>query len=148
MVSLILFFIKKDKLLIGLILSNYIFTIFIVVLLKYLIERPRNPLALIHETSYAFPSGHVAIAMTTFLLIFYLANFLKNKILTNIFKIISTVWFILIIIDRLYLKVHDIYDVMGGIIVAIIIFYILIHLKIFRAYRLKDELLKIRFYKK
>lgn len=142
-ISLILFFYKQHRLLVGLILSNYIFTIFLVTILKFLIEKPRNPLALIHENSYAFPSGHVAIATITFLLIYYLANFLKNNLWQNIFRIISILWLIIIMVDRLYLKVHDVYDVVGGIFIGIIVFYILINLKIFSRYKLKDELSKI-----
>lgn len=46
-------------------------------------------------------------------------------------------------VDRLYLKVHDVYDVVGGIFIGIIVFYILINLKIFSRYKLKDELSKI-----
>lgn len=144
-VCLILFFYKKDKLLISFILSNYILTLGVVVILKYIVAKPRNPLALVQENSFAFPSGHVAIAFTTFLLIFYLANFVSKSFYKRLLKILATLWLILIILARLYLKVHDMYDIFGSFIIATIIFYILVHLKIFKKYRIQKELTRLSF---
>jgi undecaprenyl-diphosphatase len=115
----------------------------IVVLLKNIIEKPRSPLALVYENSYAFPSGHTASAMVTLLLLFYLSIFIKNNFWKRFTKFIGTVWLILIISARIYLQVHDIYDIAGGIIVASLVFYFSLKIRIFRKGILKEEFVKV-----
>ena len=111
--------------------------------LKFIIQKPRNLLAMVTENSYAFPSGHVAAAMVTFLVLFYIAKFDKNTLHKFLLRFVATLWLIFIISARLYLRVHDIYDVLASILIATYIFYISLNLNIFKRYRLKKDFKKI-----
>ena len=102
----------------------------IVIILKFIIQKPRNVFALVIENSYAFPSGHTAAAMTTFLILFYIAKFDNKKSHKILLKSLGILWLILIISARLYLEVHDIYDILASIIISIYIFYISLSIKI------------------
>lgn len=143
LVSIIVFFYHKEEKLGGFLFFNYMATISIVVILKNIIQKPRSSLALAYENSYAFPSGHVALAMITFLIIFYLSKFIKNDFWKNFSRLLGVIWLLLIISARLYLKVHDIYDVLGAIIVASIVFYFSLKIKIFKKGMLKEEFVKL-----
>lgn len=143
LISIIVFFYNKEKILAGFLFFNYMATMTIVIILKNLIEKPRSSLALVYENSYAFPSGHVASAMTTFLIIFYLSRFIKNNFWKNFSRLLGITWLLLIIIARLYLKVHDIYDVIGAIMVSSLVFYFSLKIKIFKNGILKEEFVKV-----
>lgn len=137
-ISLIIIFWQKERLLAEFVLLNYFLTISITMILKNIVAKPRNPLALIHENSYAFPSAHTSLAMTTFLLLFFIANrFIKNNFWKITSEILAVFWLISIIFARLYLRVHDIYDIIGGILVAIIIYYIIKKIKYFKFVKIK-----------
>ena len=130
-VALIIFFYHKEKRLAGFFFFNYMSVIAIVTILKNIIKKPRNPLALVYENSYAFPSGHTAVAMITLLLVFYLSRFIKNKFWKNFSRILAIVWLFLIISARLYLKVHDIYDIIASLIISTLIYYYSLNIKVF-----------------
>ncbi len=142
LVSLTIVFLHKEERLAGFLFFNYMATIAIVMILKNITQKPRSSIALVYENSYAFPSGHVAIAMSTLLIIFFLCEFVKNNFWKNFYKILAIIWLLLIISARLYLKVHDIYDIAGGIIVAIIVFDFSLNIRIFRKGILKEEFVK------
>ena len=141
-VSALVFFYHKEKRLAGFIFFNYMATMTIVVLLKNIIEKPRSPLALVYENSYAFPSGHTASAMVTLLILFYLSQFIKNNFWKRFTQVFAVAWLISIISARIYLQVHDFYDIAGGIIVASIVFYFSLKIRIFRKGILKEEFVK------
>ncbi|MDQ1281989.1 MAG: hypothetical protein QG630_340 [Patescibacteria group bacterium] len=143
LVSIIVFFYHKEKRLAGFLFFNYTATMTIVVILKNLIQKPRSSLALVYENSYAFPSGHIASAMITFLIIFYLSKFIKNNFWKSFFRFLGIIWLLLIIEARLYLKVHDIYDVIGAIVVSSLVFYFSLKIKIFKNGILKEEFVKV-----
>jgi len=143
-VAFIILFYHKEEKLAGFLFLNYITTIGMVIILKDLIKKPRNPLALVYENSYAFPSAHTAAAMTTLLIIFYLSKFIKNNFWRSFSKILAVIWLILIISARIYLQVHDIYDISGGIIVASLVFYLSLNIKIFSKGILKEEFIKAK----
>ncbi|MEI6352519.1 MAG: phosphatase PAP2 family protein [Candidatus Nomurabacteria bacterium] len=145
-ISIIIFFWHKEEILAGFIFFNYIATMSLVVVLKYLIHKPRNPFALVHESSYAFPSGHTAAAAITLFLLFYLSRFIKNKSWKDFVKIFGIIWLILIISARLYLKVHDIYDILASILIAIFIFKLSLELKIFSKGILKKEIKELKIH--
>ncbi len=140
LISLVIIFWHKEEKLAGFILFNYGLTMTIVVLLKYLVHKDRNPLALVYESSYAFPSGHVAAAAVSFLLLFYLSRFVKNIFWRDFMKIFGIIWIGLMIYARLGLKVHDIYDILASIIIASFIFYLSLQIKLFKKGILKREL--------
>lgn len=138
--SFLVYFWKREKVLSAFIFLNYLLTFILAAILKYTINKPRNPLALVHENTPAFPSGHTAMASVTFLLVFYFTGFVKNKLWKNLLRILSGLWLFLIIVARLYLGVHDIYDITGAIIVALVIFLITIRLKIFTKRKIQKDL--------
>lgn len=142
-VSIFVFFYHKEKRLAGFLFFNYMTTMTIVVMLKNIIQKPRSPLALVYENSYAFPSGHTASAMITLLIIFYLSKFIKNNFWKRFAQIFAVAWLISIISARIYLQVHDIYDIAGGIIVASLVFYFSLKIRIFRKGILKEEFVKV-----
>lgn len=123
LVGIILFILKKKTWDI-LLISSGLITMSIVYTLKVIINKPRPDHMLIVESAgKAFPSGHSAIAAVFTVIIIYAFNlhfkkasqkntFLaKNKNLVYIFVFAI---FLLIPISRLYLHVHDIYDVIAG----------------------------------
>jgi len=138
LVSLVVYFWSKEKILAGFVLFNYLVTMAVIIGLKFWVQKPRNLLALVHENSYAFPSGHAAAAVVTLLLLFYISNFIKSKFWKNLMKLIGALWIILIICARLYLRVHDIYDILASIIIAIFVFYVSTNLGIFKKYKIKN----------
>ncbi len=85
----------------------------------YSISRPVN--ALIHETDFSFPSGHssIAVVLFGFLAYIYLENSKKNK---NIVILASAFGALAVAFSRLYLNVHWLSDVIGGIIIGSILF--------------------------
>jgi len=129
---LILFFIYNKKVIANFILLNFGLIIFLVWLLKELIKKPRDILALTNESGYAFPSGHVALAVITSILIFYFSKYIKNNFWKVIVKVLAIIWLPSIIFARLYLKVHDIYDVLASILIATFICFILFKSKYFK----------------
>ena len=142
-VSALVFFYHKEKRLAGFIFFNYMATMTIVVLLKNITEKPRSPLALVYESSYAFPSGHTASAMTTLLILFYLSIFIKNNFWKRFTQFFGLAWLILMIFARIYLQVHDVYDIIGGIFVASLVFFFSLNIRIFRKGILKEEFVKV-----
>lgn len=142
-IALIILFYHKEEKLVGFLFFNYVSTISIVIILKELIKKPRGIFALVHENSYAFPSGHTAAAMITLLLVFYLSKFIKNKFWKNFSKTLSIIWLLLIISARLYLKVHDIYDILASIIISSTVFYYSLNINIFSKNILKSEFKKV-----
>ena len=66
-----------------------------------------------HSTSFGFPSGHAQIAVVIWL---YIAMNVKNSIA----KIIAIVFLFGVPLSRLYLGVHDVGDILGGIFFGIL----------------------------
>lgn len=94
----------------------------ILYMLKELIQRARPLNSLVAESSFAFPSAHASTAIVFFGLLIYLIskkkeskNLKLNVILISIFMIL------LICFARLYLNVHWLSDVFGGIAIGIFI---------------------------
>ena len=90
---------------------------------KLVFNRARPLNALIQESSYSFPSGHVTMAVVFFgILAFLLLQSDKSKKLFTwkMFSIISSIKIIILIIglSRLYLRVHWFTDVLAGFILG------------------------------
>jgi hypothetical protein len=79
---------------------------------------------------FGFPSGHAQVAVTTWGYIAYETR--KNKILPWIFMIIIY----LVAISRLIVGVHDIQDVVGGLLIGIVFIVIFIYLEPFFSERI------------
>lgn len=144
LVCIFILFLHKERRLAGFIMFNYGITMSIVVIIKHLVQKGRSPAALVYENSYAYPSGHIAAATVTLLLLFHISKFVKNTRIKNFMKVLGIIWLLLIIIARLYLRVHDIYDGLASIIIAGYVFYISRRLKIFKDGILKKEVVIIK----
>ncbi|MFH0808097.1 MAG: phosphatase PAP2 family protein [archaeon] len=106
--------------------STLIFTAAIIKILKEIIRSPRPISNLILETSYSFPSGHTTFSIVFLGLLTYIFAKPKYKIPATI---TSTALIAIIIFSRLYLQVHWLTDIIGGIVIGTIILLasILIH---------------------
>ena len=96
-----------------------------VTLLKniFLVARPINELMM--ETDFSFPSGHSSIAVVLFGFLAYFVikqnkNNKNDKIIRFIILIISAIGILIVAFSRLYLNVHWISDVIGGLIIGTI----------------------------
>lgn len=131
-ISLVLLFSFKIRRLSAFIFFNYIVTIGTVIILKYIIQKPRNLLALVEEESYAFPSGHTALATTTFLLLFFISNNIKNVFWKNFLRIFAIFWIISTVFARLYLGVHDWPDIITSLLLALFVFILALTIPSFK----------------
>ncbi len=132
LISLYLLFSKKRTRFAGFTLFNYLVTIATVVAIKDIVQKPRSLLALVEEKSYAFPSGHTALAMTTFLLLFFISNSIENKFWKIFLKIFAIFWILATIFARLYLGVHDMPDIIASAFIAVFVFIISFTIPSFR----------------
>ena len=91
-------------------------------ILKFLIGRERPIGGIIHASGYSFPSGHATMVALLFLLLCYLYR--KKVIYT-----LSAVVISLVGLSRIYLGVHWMSDVLGGVVFAIYILSISLIIK-------------------
>ncbi len=114
-VSIILFLYNKREYLIGFLVSTF-GGVFSLSLMKVLVHRSRPiGVAVYHEASYSFPSGHATLAIALFGMIFYMTGRLSRqwRTKTNLF-FIAVIFIFLLGFSRLYLGVHYLSDVWGG----------------------------------
>lgn len=124
-ISLILIFTKKyRKAGITALVAIIIGGLFSEVILKNLIKRPRPFLvleninmAIKHPKTYSFPSGHTTSSIAAMLGIY------KNVDCKYI-KISVVVIALLMIISRLYFGVHYITDILGGLVLGVISYFL------------------------
>ena len=84
-------------------------------LVKLLFKRPR-PLSLFYERGYSFPSGHMMLSVMFYGYLCYLMYHSKaKKGYKIIFYVITSTLILLIGASRIYINVHYVSDVMGGI---------------------------------
>jgi len=98
--------------------STSLITAAIIKILKEIIQSPRPISNLILETGYSFPSGHTTFSIVFLGLITYIFAKPKYKIPATI---TSTFLIAIIIFSRLYLQVHWLTDILGGLIIGTII---------------------------
>lgn len=96
--------------------------------LKYLFKVPRPIISvLINENSYSYPSGH---ALNSFLfyatITYFIYHFTKNKNLSILVGILSSILIFLIGFSRIYLGVHHPSDVLAGYIFGFLLFVVTI----------------------
>lgn len=119
--TLILFFLIKDKKIGLLIGANLVIITILNQVLKFILQRPRpTEFRIINETGYSFPSGHSMISMAFYGFIIYLIyNNVKNKYLKIFLISLLSLLVIMIGFSRIYLGVHYTSDVCAGFLVSI-----------------------------
>ena len=98
----------------------------IVWLLKIIIDKPRPIGGLLESHSASFPSGHTAGAIILLIVIIFLTKEIKNIYKKYSYIGLAILWLLIMILDRLYLLAHDIYDVSASILIGILC-YILVN---------------------
>ncbi|TFG30050.1 MAG: phosphatase PAP2 family protein [Promethearchaeota archaeon] len=110
------------------ILSGYINT-----LIKEIVQDPR-PSTNISKSAqrgyassgYGFPSGHAQVAVTNW---GFTAYYFKDNLKPYIIPIICSIFIFLVAISRLIIGVHDLQDIIGGLLIGIGILILFIDLK-------------------
>ncbi|MCR4285067.1 MAG: phosphatase PAP2 family protein [archaeon] len=90
-------------------------------LFKEFIQKARPLDMLIQETGYAFPSGHATISVVFFGSLAYLISRNKSQKIKVLSSVIAGILVLITGFTRLYLGVHDVYDVLGGFVLGGII---------------------------
>jgi len=87
----------------------------LVELFKFLVQRGRPADMITGETGYSFPSGHATLAVILFGSLIYLTYQRGiSKFPRRIITVVSIFMILLIGLDRIYLNVHWLSDVIGG----------------------------------
>ncbi|MCD4771652.1 phosphatase PAP2 family protein [archaeon] len=100
--------------------------------LKQIFKISRPVSTLIQETGFSFPSGHTTFAVVFFTLITYIFT-RGSSLRTRVFAyVVSSVIVLIVVFTRIYLQVHWLTDVLGGLVLGgiILVIGILIHKKI------------------
>lgn len=120
-IAFLLILIKRNKKISLLIAINLIIVFLTSQVFKIIFRRTRPAeIFLVNATGYSYPSGHTMVSSAFYLYILYLIN---KKIHNRILKIILGIMTILLILSisfsRIYLGVHYITDVIGGLLLSI-----------------------------
>jgi len=95
-------------------------------ILKELLQIPRPADALIPIQGYGFPSGHAMSAVIFyFLLIFLFYKKIENKAVRNTFIGGNVLIILLVGLSRIMLKVHSLYDVIGGYVMGLLWLFVI-----------------------
>lgn len=90
--------------------------------IKHIVQRPRpdESLRLVTEDGYSYPSGHAMVTTAFYgLIIFFVCNNVKNKLLRNVICVGLSLLIVLIDCSRVYLGVHYVSDVLSGSLISI-----------------------------
>lgn len=105
------------------IISLGIGEVFVFVLKNFFdISRPLN--GLVVETSKSFPSGHATAVTIFFVMLMYLFAKDMNKVWRTVFVVFCVLMITLVSVSRLYLGVHWLSDVLGGVALGLFVSYI------------------------
>ena len=128
--SIILILIIKNSKISLYILLNLLLSSTLNSILKKIVIRPRPlEINLIKEKGYSFPSGHTMTSVAFYgFLIYLIYKYIKNKYLKYSLISLLTIVSLLIGLSRIYLGVHYLSDVIGGIIFGLI--YLIIFISI------------------
>ena len=119
-----LLFFKKTRIKVGLPLSiSVIASETLNLILKEIFARQRPTiLQLVNESSYSFPSGHAMVNATIYTMFgILILKYIKDKKLKILLLIPCIVMPFLIAFTRVYLGVHYITDVMGGLLLGFLV---------------------------
>ena len=109
--------------------------------IKHIIQRARPDLSLrlVEENGYSFPSGHAMVTTAFYgMIIYYVWNNVKNKLLRNIICAFLLLLIILIAFSRVYLGVHYLSDVIAGSLISVA--YLIIAVEFAKRFIFKEEI--------
>jgi undecaprenyl-diphosphatase len=93
-------------------------------LIKEIVQRSRPVIQLVSETSYGFPSGHSVFAVILFsLLIYFYKERIKSKFFRIFFISLNVLLILLVGFSRIYINVHWLTDVIGGLVLGLAILW-------------------------
>lgn len=132
LVSLILLFSVRDKLMVIFISLASGITFMFNETLKSMFERLRpNVMQLTYATGYSMPSGHALISTVFYgLIILFITPNIKDKKYRMLTQILLTILIILICFSRVYLRVHYLSDVIAGMSLGLMIIIIIYNVKV------------------
>ena len=120
LVILSIFILIKNKWYFCILSGSYLFAGLMSFVMKSIILRERPVIALIKiPNSYSFPSGHTLTSIVFYITLCYILIMLYNIKKKNILYVVTVILISLIAISRVYLGVHFLSDVIGGIILGI-----------------------------
>jgi len=94
-----------------------------VLLLKYLVARPRPPITTFSEIGPSFPSAHATLSLVFFLCIaYFFERHISSRFWKTLFILLNIAIVALVSISRVYLGVHYVSDVIGGLVLGLLIF--------------------------
>jgi len=112
----------------------------LVYIFKEIIQRARPLNQLITETGFSFPSGHATISIVFFGALIYLLFKRNNSLKIKVYSILISVIIIKIIcFSRLYLNLHWLTDILGGLILGLII--LIFSILVFRNIKYEKKLI-------
>lgn len=119
---LIMYFIyKKEHIKAVLLLVTSLGGIVLNKILKELFQVPRPEHPLIPIEGYGFPSGHAMSAVIFYSLLVLLFHAkIKNKKTRIAFIALNVLIILMVGLSRIMLKVHSVYDVMGGYVIGLL----------------------------
>ncbi len=108
-------YITKQKAVFARALTAQVATLMVIVVLKWVIRKPRNKRALVSESTYAFPSGHAGYALVLYGSVVWYLWLIGTPIFTLSFVAVVP---LCIGASRIVLRVHDVEDVLIGYLIA------------------------------
>lgn len=116
---LLLFFIKNKRVPLSIII-NLATVFFTSQIFKFIFRRPRpNGVFLADATGYSYPSGHTMVSLAFYIYILYLLfKKINNKLVKILLIIFTTTLLLFIAFSRVYLGVHYLSDIIGGLLLG------------------------------
>ena len=116
---LLFFFIKKKKIPLSIII-NLVTVFFTSQIFKFIFRRSRpNGIFLVDASGYSYPSGHTMVSFAFYIYLLYLlCKKIDNKLVKILLTIFTTILLALIAFSRIYLGVHYLSDIIGGLLLG------------------------------
>ena len=119
-ISILLFFFIKNKKIPLSIIINLVTVFFTSQIFKFIFRRSRpNGVFLIDASGYSYPSGHTMVSFAFYIYLLYLlCKKIDNKLVKILLTIFTTILLVLIAFSRIYLGVHYLSDIIGGLLLG------------------------------